>query len=1030
MTSSSELKYRRKPIWQWALSDVWNEESQDNIQAQLRQQLLHHILNYTLPYKKVSNISDEVDSTSQAVSEPVLRSTSLPVEVPDMHTTLHFPSRKALHSPTRPGPIPQPPDRPRHPGADDEGGLLGGEGQKVRTVWKWQADEEIVRGQGQDENPAQRRGSLWFDVGSRGQGGVPALKSYEARGGLVIAIDGVVQLPPSLEQVVRTHKSLSLLSSLVEDQMLHSLSLSAHSTFFLPTSASFSSLDTLQASYLLRNISLEEEKQAWSVLRWDRTKLLGWHVSGRGLRDEGGEWGAVGYASRLRQHVDGDGKGQLATILGGPLHYSLDSDDKDSPLPALLVASGRIVEEDILTENGVVHLVDRILAPSVAALQLNVEKTLLALNASRFVAMMKKVGLQSYLLAGGGQEDDADAGDEIARQKWTFVVPNDEAMDGWLSEHPDIGTWWRRLEKKATTLLGPSGERSADPTYYLAKLLKYHIIGGLIHSHNLTDGGLVATELQDWRLKEGRQQILVAVSPSKPGHHSSTDPGDAVFGDANVIAPPVVVSGTDNRDAAVIYLVSKFLTLPDNPVQTAVTSSLTLSTFVAAVFSAELDTPIRNAPGITYFVPNNDAFTALGLVMSYLLLPLPASRKELRNVVEYHAVDKIVYVKDFEKDQKRYPTLEGSQLWAVRDGNGSIEVRRENSTAEEGYTIGGRPAKVRARDLLTSTGVLHEIDRVELPPDLAITSGKLLKGAKCETFRDLVVKAGYGFVLNGTAPSESQQMALQAIADGEDPDEDAYLVLAPTDAAFARVNLTYYLSNKAELQKLIQLHILPSPGSQDEDNLRAADEQPGGGKLQLPFGLRDEIGLNSLLDKSLGGSSRYGRLAFRKLSTAGVSSSSSLEGRDGKSGGNGEGGGGGDDEALGWMVGIYGSRGSGATVGASRVPRTVHAAHLLKFGRESLPLASVSDSGSSSSAADRIISGVPPTRGIGGVFTIDQVLIPYEPNWFHKWGWIVLTTLVAVLVAALVGYGVYRWWVHKRGKGGVQLGEAMEGEEE
>lgn len=108
--------------------------------------------------------------------------------------------------------------------------------------------------------------------------------------------------------------------------------------------------------------------------------------------------------------------------------------------------------------------------------------------------------------------------------------------------------------------------------------------------------------------------------------------------------------------------------------------------------------------------------------MPYLLLDEAEPRNELRSLVEYHAIDKVVYREDFELiDQsnntggREYPTLEGSNIWAGKLKNGSIEVRKGGSGAI------GRNSKVLKADRLTATGVIQEIDSVEIPPTLDLT---------------------------------------------------------------------------------------------------------------------------------------------------------------------------------------------------------------------------------------------------------------------------------------------------------------------
>lgn len=1030
--------------------DDTSQNQSDNIQEHLRQHLLHHILNFTLPYDTTTNLT-----RSKVFGTHISASQQLPIDAPHMHATLHFPTQRGLHEPSRPGHIPQPPQGPVHPGDEDAGGLLGGEGQKVRMLWQW-SDQD---GKTEEATARQRTGALLIGVDSKGRDGVRALQEYRTPHGIVVAINGTLALPPSFASVVRTHPSLAGLSSLLTDEALHTLSITAHSTFFLPTTDSFKSLPELAQKYLLRNVSQEEQTEAWRIVEWDRTKLTGWHVSGRGLTDEDGQWGQVAYADRLKAAVDVEGQGQLTTILGGPLHFSYNASEDDA---SLRVAGHKIIEEDVLTENGVVHIIDSLLLPYPSALSLNVEKTLLALNASRFVTMMRKAGLESYLLVGTDDSDDTYDQPEAGAGNWTFVVPSDDTLKDWLAQNPELNRWWHSIEQEeeedgagesAPVQLSDASLATKPAKGMLKDLLKYHIIPDAIMPDELTDGGLVATELRNWRLKEGRQRIVTTVSEGQGSSRKERKGnGDVAFGDANVIAAPVLVG--DDKSRAVIYLASKLLTPPDNPIQTAVGASLELSTFVAAVFSAELDKPIKRAPGVTYLVPNNDAFQSLGLVMSYLLLPTEESRNELRKVVEYHSIDEIVYISDFASGEQRYPTLEGSSIWAGKDANGTIEVRRESHLDRDGKLAddraSGRPAKVRAKDLLTSTGVLHEIDQVELPRDMSLTSGKLLKGAKCDTFRDLVIKAGYGFILNGTAPDAEQAAALLSKSGKKkrdkkhkrrhhlfDDNSQSYILLAPTDQAFARINLTRYLSDHEALKRLIQLHILPSPALEDEENLRLADAQTDGGRKKLPLGFKDGVSLPSLLDKALGGQSSYGSIAFRNLATSSTrrrrfSTRSQSQREGGDSGGDHDGGDGGGDEdedetSLGWMLGVAGSRGASSIVSDDKTMRRArrndrHSAQVLNFGRESLAMTKGDVEGELKQRE----------RSIGGILTLDSVLIPYEPNWFHRWGWIVLTAMFGLFKGTVFSFAIYKWWKrsHDRKKNNGNMGEAMEGEEE
>jgi uncharacterized surface protein with fasciclin (FAS1) repeats len=415
---------------------------------------------------------------------------------------------------------------------------------------------------------------------------------------------------------------------------------------------------------------------------------------------------------------------------------------------------------------------------------------------------------------------------------------------------------------------------------------------------------------------------------------------------------------------SIIYLISSVLYPPTSVVTEAV-SDLRLSTFVASVYAASLDKVLARQPAVTYLVPDNTAFTSLGLVMSYLLLPV--ARAELRSLIRYHAIDEIVYLDDFPVGRStRYPTLDdGGEIYVDRDDshNGSSS----SSVTVHGPTVGGvasngetRDARIVEGDILTSTGVIHIIDQVELPPELDITIVKLLQGAKANTMVDLIRAANMSWVLEGKQPPASFF--------GEDEDEDAvgttglgkrrkhpnrvkrkttttdraYTILCPTDKAFSRLNLTYYLSNPPLLSALVQLHIIPT----DAFAPLTTDGRP--------LLLEDEIAYPTLLDdvraggRGSSGDNRhfYGTVAFRRWGNEG------------------------------WLVGIKSARGTNGQADSAKV---------VSFGRASPRFLEEDDGPSPSSEARARVSmrrrvGAVRLAAGGGVLTIDSVLVPYQPG--------------------------------------------------
>lgn len=943
------------PEGQDAILPIWTEEGTQlgNVNAVLRQQLLYHMLNYTLQYNITAEQGLAAADEAQTAGKPVL------------FETLHLPSHHFLHEPSRPGPVPQ---KPPHPGAEDRGGLLGGEGQKVRFCTR--ADRQV-----------------WIGTDAKCEGGVQAVDvDRSSKKGLIVSIDGILDLPPSLATVLKTHPTLQHLLNLTTSNTLLSLTEAAHSTFFLPIAESFETLSAIEKTFITGD---------WELAKQDRVKMLGQHMSGIGMG-----LGRVAYADRIREK----GTVAITTIFGGDLHVNTTEDGH------LTVGKAKVLEEDILTENGVVHIVDKLLLPF-GDLGLSVEKTLLALNASRFVSLMHTADLQHYIDASPHDVDDP----ENEAQPWTFMVPRDDAISTWWRDHAETPRGSYSPHESGYISFPEDSEGISGPVNgsKLIELLKYHIAPELRTPQNLTDGMLIGTELRNWRLKDARQRVVVGVDDDSGTAGGRQGNGDVGFGDANVIAAPVTVG------PSIIYLISQILEPPSNPIQTAV-SSLSLSTFVATVFSAELDKPIKRAPAITYLVPHNDAFSALGVAMLYLLLDQEQPRKELRSTVEYHAIDRIVYMKDFADGSLRYPTLEGSPIWAGRIDNGTVEVRRGTE---------GRNARVIKGDMLTSTGVLHEIDQVELPPTLDLTIGKLMKGAKADTMRDLVEKAGYGWLLNGTTPDEGQVEELEMMG-GKFPRHhnkkkkkqskrhrerhrlfadhlQSYVILCPTDSAFTRINLTHYYQDIDALKQLVQLHIIPSPADQ---------LLPGGTEDQVPLSLRDASTFSTLLDSTLGGLSGYGKVAFRKLKDGNGKSrySSPMAGHD-------------DGADLGWMVGIADTRGTDGRKYAARV---------LSFGRESLSIERLKGVQFEPHHADKFLRKRPDpadkqrewnSRSVGGVLTVDAVLQPYVPGWFYRWGWIVAASFAVALALAGGGYGIWAWY---RRDGRIRLPEALEGEEE
>ena len=139
------------PLWS-AASDTNAALLLDNVQEELRQQLLYHLLNYSVPI-------------------------ALPTDAVQVHKTLLFP---------------RPPSQSPPPWVPTPEGTLGGEPQRVR----W----------------APRDGGSWIGTDDAGNGGVKIVRDPENAGnGILIGVDGVLDPPSDLGEQAQ---NLNLLCAL------------------------------------------------------------------------------------------------------------------------------------------------------------------------------------------------------------------------------------------------------------------------------------------------------------------------------------------------------------------------------------------------------------------------------------------------------------------------------------------------------------------------------------------------------------------------------------------------------------------------------------------------------------------------------------------------------------------------------------------------------------------------------------------------------------------------------------------------
>ncbi|CAG8676811.1 2244_t:CDS:2 [Cetraspora pellucida] len=286
--------------------------------------------------------------------------------------------------------------------------------------------------------------------------------------------------------------------------------------------------------------------------------------------------------------------------------------------------------------------------------------------------------------------------------------------------------------------------------------LKYHILHGKYAPKDLKDKMLVKTELITDNLENNRQRIVVTVKPTLADEKSD----DALaFNDIG---------------NSIIYMLTKTLKPPVDILTNAMRNRQ-LSNFVSAIYASDMLSTVQSSKGVTVFAPTNLAFSNLDLLIPYFLSPY--GKDDLREVVMYHMLKNIVYTEDIPQGESQYIAIDGSPLNITRDED-HIKVKIENGTAE-----------VIQSDVLTSTGVMHVVDAVQLPPTLHITVGKILNG------------------IGATSMLEVFRISnLSAILD--DPVEP-FTIFSPTNDAFRKINITKLMNDPDKVSRLIRLHVIP-----------------------------------------------------------------------------------------------------------------------------------------------------------------------------------------------------------------------------
>ncbi|KAJ7900188.1 hypothetical protein B0H14DRAFT_3852644 [Mycena olivaceomarginata] len=510
------------------------------------------------------------------------------------------------------------------------------------------------------------------------------------------------------------------------------------------------------------------------------------------------------------------------------------------------VSSAELLKPDIYASNGVLHLVSNLLVN----LEITPEKYLLALNCTSFVSLIHSVNLT-------GLVNDTET-------KYTILAPQDDVL----------------------RLFG-DGDLPEKGSEDLKKLLQYHFIPGHWSAKKLEEGMLLETALIEDGLDGGRQVLSVGVTTGDKKNEEKS----IKFGGVGVIGNPIPVNNT------LIYFISRPLVPPSDALQTILPLQ-DLSLFLASAFSTSVADALKSTSRTSLLVPHNSAFQRLGRLVSAHLLAA-SSKKDLASVLLHHTLDTVEYSRSIQNGSRTFATLEGSDVQLEHFKNGSVFVG-----ASGGWP--GMKAELFPRDILTQTGVLHEVSDILIPRTVELTVGKLVKAADATTMATLVTKAGMDWVLNGTTPPPDSIWAEQGF------DRVGWTLLCPNDDAFKGYNLTQLYADLEGVRDLVSQHLIPTPLVKTDTSDTALNNN-------RPLVLDDSATYSTIRSPL----SAYGDVIFRKTET--------------------------ND----YIVGIKGARGTEGDADWARV---------LSWGRSTTG------------------------GGTGGVIEINQLLVPYYPPWWVKYG--------------------------------------------
>ncbi|KIX95958.1 uncharacterized protein Z520_08213 [Fonsecaea multimorphosa CBS 102226] len=279
----------------------------------------------------------------------------------------------------------------------------------------------------------------------------------------------------------------------------------------------------------------------------------------------------------------------------------------------------------------------------------------------------------------------------VAQDLTTILANTPELsnLTSYLALFPDLTAKLASLQN--ITVLAPNNNAFArlahssagaalvqNDTSAIQALLTYHVLDGT-HT-DFSDKQFVPTLLQPPQFTNVTGGQVVEATSTK----NQTAFVSGLLNNASVSSGPVNFTG------GVVHIIDDVLTVPQSISDTA--AQLDLSAATGALTSANLVTTVDTLSDVTLFVPNNEAFEAIGSALPNL------TTQGLSSILQYHLVQGVVGYS---------PLLQNGTVKTVQGKDVTI-------TIEDGEVF-VNSARVVVPDVLVANGVVHVIDNVLNP---------------------------------------------------------------------------------------------------------------------------------------------------------------------------------------------------------------------------------------------------------------------------------------------------------------------------